>query len=236
MRLRGPAWLQEIPRPIRSGHRGAAGLVAANTLRSYAEAVRLGCDLVEVDVQPTADGVLVLLHETDITVNGILRPVAALSLAELRRAAPDVPTLAQALALLGDRAVPLLDLKGVGFEAQLGADVQQAGLQRAIVCGQPLSSLLATQRANPAVATSLTLDAHGLEGIDDATVTAIPTDAVTVHYRRLTAAIVGLFHEQGITVIAWTVDDPATMRELVAIGVDGITSNRPDLLVALFPR
>ena len=52
----------------------------------------------------------------------------------------------------------------------------------------------------------------------------------------LTAAIVGLFHAEGITVIAWTVDDPATMRGLVAIGVDGITTNRPDLLVAQFPR
>ncbi len=236
MRLRGPAWLHEIPRPIRSGHRGAAGLVVANTLRSYAEAVRLGCDLVEVDVQPTSDGTLVLLHDNTITIDGMSRPVAALSLAELQQAAPDVPTLAQALALLGDQAIPLLDLKGAGFEAQLGAAVQQAGVHRAIVCGQPLSSLLATQRANPAVATSLTLDANALEGIDASTVAAIPTDAVTVNYVRLTAASVGLFHAQGITVIAWTVDDPATMRELVAIGVDGITTNRPDLLVAQFPR
>jgi len=147
VRLRGPAWLHEIPRPIRSGHRGAAGLVVANTLRSYAEAVRLGCDLVEVDVQPTSDGTLVLLHDNTITIDGMSRPVAALSLAELQQAAPDVPTLAQALALLGDQAIPLLDLKGAGFEAQLGAAVQQAGVHRAIVCGQPLSSLLATQRA-----------------------------------------------------------------------------------------
>jgi glycerophosphoryl diester phosphodiesterase len=223
-------------RPIRSGHRGAAGLAPANTLRSYAEAIRLGCDLVEVDVQPAADGTLVLLHDTDVLINGIRRPVGSLTPAELHSINPDIPTLAAALDLLGDQAVPLLDLKGTGFEARLGSAVRQAGMRRAIVCGKPLTSLLATQWANPEIATSYTLDAHELEAIDDAAIRALPTDAVTVNYRRLTAHLVDLFHDQGIMVIAWTVDDPAVMRELVASGVDGITTNRPDLLIAQFPH
>jgi glycerophosphoryl diester phosphodiesterase len=233
---RGPDWLNSIPRPIRSGHRGAAGLAPANTLASYAEAVRLGCDLVEVDVQSTADGELILLHDNDVLVDGLRRSVSALTLAELRQAAPGAPTLAEALALLGDQAIPLLDLKGVGFEAQLAAAVEQAGLQRAIVCGRPLSSLLATHRRNGAIATSLTFDARELEGLRAAAIAELPTDAVTVNHRRLTAAVVDLFQAQGITVLAWTVDEPSTMQELVRMGVDGITTNRPDLLAATFPR
>jgi glycerophosphoryl diester phosphodiesterase len=237
MTARGPDWLDDIPRPIRSGHRGAAGLVAANTLASYAEAVRLGCDLVEVDVQPTADGVLILHHDREVLVEDVRRPIASLTLGELRaHAAEDVPTLAEALALLRQRAVPLLDLKGIGFERQLGAEVRRAGVRRAIVCGNPLASLLATNQANPDIATSLTLDGRELAAIDPAAISAVPTHAVTVNYRRLTAALIGLFHDQGLTVIAWTVDEPAVMQDLVANGVDGITTNRPDLLIARFPR
>jgi glycerophosphoryl diester phosphodiesterase len=233
---RGPQWLRALPRPIRSGHRGAAGLLPANTLPSYAEAVRLGCDVVEVDVQPTADGTLVLVHDNEILVGGVRRPVASLTLAELRAVNPQLPTLAEALALVRDRAVPLLDLKGTGFEVQLGLAVRQAGVRRAIVCGRPLESLIATHRANPEVATSLTLDVRDLEAIDAAQIRALSTDAVTVNYRRLTPPLINQFHEAGITVFAWTVDDPASMLALVANGVDGITTNRPDLLIAQFPR
>ena len=237
MTTRGPAWLARIPRPIRSGHRGAAGLVAANTLASYEEAIRLGCDLVEMDVQPTADGVLVLHHDKEVQIDGTSRLVGALTLHELRtRGAGEVPTLAEALDHLRDRAIPLLDLKGIGFEGQLGATVRRAGVRRAIVCGTPLASLQATHAANSDIATSLTLDGRELAVIDEEAIAAVPTHAVTVSFRRLTAATIGLFHDQGITVIAWTVDAPAAMQDLVARGVDGITTNRPDVLVALFPR
>ncbi|MGI8916296.1 MAG: glycerophosphodiester phosphodiesterase [Chloroflexota bacterium] len=236
MMARGPDWLQRLPRPIRTGHRGAAGLVPANTLASYSEAVRLGCDLIEVDVQLTADGTLVLRHDSDILVEGKHRPVVSLTLHELRWADPDVPTLAEALTLLRDRAVPLLDLKGTGFENQLGAAVRDAGMERAIVCGRPLSSLMATHAANSAIATSLTFDGRQLDGVDAALVEAIPTDIVTVSYRWLTTRIIDLFHASGLLVLAWTVDDPKAMRDLVATGVDGITTNRPDLLIAQFPR
>jgi glycerophosphoryl diester phosphodiesterase len=211
-------------------------LAPANTLASYAEAIRLGCDLVEVDVQPTADGVLVLLHDNDIVIDSQRRPVAALTLPELRQAAPNVPTLAEALALLGDRAIPLLDLKGVGFEAQLAAAVEQAGVLRAIVCGRPLSSLLATHDGYAAIATSLTFDTRELEGLHAAAIAELPTEAVTLNHRRLTAGLVDLLHAQGVSVLAWTVDETPRMQELAQIGVDGITTNRPDLLAAAFPR
>jgi glycerophosphoryl diester phosphodiesterase len=234
---RGPAWFQESPRPIRSGHRGAAGLLPANTLPSYAEAIRLGCDLIEMDVQRTADGVLVLLHDAAVEIAGSRRSVASVTLAEVRqRVSTGIPTLADALDVLGGRAVPLLDLKGTGFEAQLGEAVRQAGVRRAIVCGKPLASLLATAEANPDIATSLTLDGRDLDGLDIAAIATIPTAAVTAQYRRLNADLIAAFHAQGISVIAWTVDDPDAMREVVALGVDGITTNRPDLLAALYPR
>ena len=96
-----------------------------------------------------------------------------------------------------------------------------------------MASLLATHATNPAIATSLTYDARELAALTAADAPEIPTDAVTVDYRGLTAEALAWLHTAGLTVIVWTVDDPATMRALIALGVDGITTNRPDLLAAV---
>ena len=232
---RGPAWLAGLRRPIRSGHRGAAGLAPANSLAGFRLALDLGCDLLEMDIQPAADGTIVLHHDEMMTVDGLAYPIAALTPAQLRAlpGGAGLATLEEALALLDGRAAPLLDLKGVGFERRLAAVVRSAGVGRALVCGNPLSSLLATHAANPAIATSLTFDARALAALDAAAIAAIPTDAVTVDHRRLSAGLVARFHDAGLTVIAWTVDQPERMRALLDFGVDGITTNRPDLLAAL---
>jgi len=229
--------LQDLPRPIRSGHRGAAGLSPANTLASYQLAVELGCDLVEMDVQQLASGELVLFHDDAIAVDGARRLVNALDLDQLRSALAEtgreLTRLDAALDLLRHRAVPLLDLKGIGFERELGEAVSAAEIDRSIVCGGPLSSLLATRAANPAIATSLTLDGTALVQLDAARISAIPTDAVTADYRHLSAVMVDLLHRNGLTVIAWTVDAADAMRVLLDWGVDGITTNRPDTLTAV---
>lgn len=224
-------------RPIRSGHRGAAGLVVANTLESYERGIALGCDLIEVDVQPTADGVLILLHDDVIEVAGERRRVDALSLAALREAGRTrgvaIPTLDEALDLLRGRAVPLLDIKGVGFEQALGEAVRRAGIEQAMVCGRPLASLLAVHAANSTIATSLTFSARQLDALTAADPATIPTDAVTVEYRRLSAELLDGLHAAGLTVLVWTVDDPAHMRAMLDLGVDGVTTNRPDLLASV---
>ncbi len=231
-RRRGPAWLAALPRPIRSGHRGAAGLAPPNTLASFERALEFGCTLLEMDVQRAADESIVLFHDDQMTVDGVRYPFGSLTPVELRAlpGGANLATLEEALARIGGRAAPLLDLKGVGFEQQLADTVRAAGVERSLVCGKPLASLLATQAANPAIATSLTFDADALAALDAAAVARIPTDAVTVDHRRLSPELLDWFHGQRITVIAWTVDLPERMRELIALGVDGITTNRPDLL------
>jgi glycerophosphoryl diester phosphodiesterase len=52
-------------------------------------------------------------------------------------------------------------------------------------------------------------------------------------HRTLTAEIVDEAHQHGFAVWTWTVDDPADMRRVMALGVDGIMTNRPDLLKAV---
>ena len=75
----------DVPRPTIIGHRGAAGVAPENTLASFARALADGAHILETDIQATADGVPILLHDADVarTTNGS-GPSSGLSLAALR--------------------------------------------------------------------------------------------------------------------------------------------------------
>ena len=75
---------------------------------------------------------------------------------------------------------------------------------------------------------SLTLDHAWRRRYGDDGIERIDTDAVTVDWRILDLALVERCHARGLAVLAWTVDDLPLMRQLLAMGVDGLTSNRPD--------
>lgn len=61
----------------------------------------------------------------------------------------------------------------------------------------------------------------------------LPGAGATLYHPLVTRRLVELAHGLGVSLYAWTVDDPARMRHLLALGIDGITSNRPDLLASL---
>jgi glycerophosphoryl diester phosphodiesterase len=61
----------------------------------------------------------------------------------------------------------------------------------------------------------------------------LPDTGITLFNRLITPATVRLAHRMDIHIYTWTVDDPREMRRMIGMGVDGITSNRPDLLAGL---
>jgi glycerophosphoryl diester phosphodiesterase len=63
----------------------------------------------------------------------------------------------------------------------------------------------------------------------------LPDAGVTLYHPLITPRLVALARTMRLSLYAWTVDEPERMRQLVEMGVDGITSNRPDLLAALAP-
>ncbi len=120
-------------RPLRIGHRGAAALAPENTLRGFERAIAEDVDIVEFDVLALADGTLVLAHSDDLAelshgaVRGRLR---AETLADLRRFAPELPTLEEALAFLGEHAPHVglhADLKWYGYERAVVEALRRAG-------------------------------------------------------------------------------------------------------------
>jgi glycerophosphoryl diester phosphodiesterase len=247
-------------RIVRVGHRGAAALEPENTLRAFRRAVELGVDFVELDVLDLEDGTLVVAHSDDLAEVSHGRAtgrVRSLSLAELRRAAPELPTFEEALAFLGSQSVGV----HVDVKARAQAEPIAAALRRHDLGGRSVASsfwpdtLRDLGAAEPGLALALTYpeDRHGLarrRAIAPFVVPAIivlgralprrlprwlaATSArvAMLHYHVVSRAAVQRCHAAGVAVWAWTVNAPDVLDRLVELGVDGIVSDDPRIFRA----
>ena len=223
----------------RVGHRGAGTHEPQNTIRSFERAIAIGVDMVETDVRRSRDGFLVLAHDEAIQGDGREMVVAEHDLEELRSLdlghGERVATLEEALALVRGRCGMMADLKEEGFEAQLVASIQSSGLPReqVVVPGGTDDSRALLHRLDSSLPISLSLDREWEDRITPAFIAAIDTDAVTWQHPLITPERVTLLHERGLFVYTWTVDDLGTMRRVIAAGVDGVITNRPELFAAV---
>ncbi len=204
-------------------HRGDSRGAVENTLEAIVRAAELGADAIEVDLRLTADGVVVLHHDP-LLERVWDRPgaVAELTFAQLRDLVPRVPTLAEALEAVGDRAEPLvLDVAEPQVALAAQAELAELGA-RAWFCGHP--DALVRVRAVDAKTVVL------LSWYGDTPPSAELLDQVRPQYfnpehRFLDQAAVRHWHAQGIGVCTWTVDEAARREELISWGVDAIISN-----------
>jgi glycerophosphoryl diester phosphodiesterase len=247
--------LRSHGRALRIGHKGAAALEPENTLRSLERGVELGCDLVEFDVLELHDGTLVLAHSDDLLeVSHGAAPgrVREQSLAALREVAPDLPTFDEALEVLGVRAVGLhVDLKWHGYEEAAADAIRRHGLvERTVVSTFHAQSLQRLAELEPGIARGYTypFDRRGIAQRRMLAPVAVTTlvalrralprridrmleraraSAAMLHYSVVSRAAVARAHARGAAVVAWTVNDEATLRRMVAAGVDAIVSDDP---------
>jgi glycerophosphoryl diester phosphodiesterase len=241
----------------RVGHRGASALAPENTLQALELAVELGCDMLEFDVLDLADGTLVLAHSNDLreVSHGAARGrVRSRDLDGLRRVAPDLPTLDEALAFCADRLPGIglqLDLKRLGTEAATVEAVRRHGvLDRSWISTFEARSLRRLAELEPELPRSYTLprdrfgiSKHGpLAPVVRAALGSLGASlprrlsvllararagAATLHHSIASWAALDSAHEVGAAVYVWTVDDPRLAERLVRDGADGIITNDP---------
>jgi glycerophosphoryl diester phosphodiesterase len=245
-----PAW----PAFLRIGHRGAGALEPENTVRSMEAALRFGVEMIEIDVRPCADGTLVLSHDDDLErVTGRRMLVSTSTLADLRSVSVGkgerIATLEEGLALLRGRTLVNLDLKRGVTAVPLLRAIDRAGRrEETLLTGRGKETFPAVRQLAPsmriacgggaswknahriALARCTAAGARGQAGRIIARVRAVSADGATIAWHLATAGVVWRLHRAGLPVLTWTVDDLPTMRALRRAGVDGITSNRPDLL------
>ena len=242
-------------RPVRAfAHRGGAyhpeieGL--ENTLAAFQHAVDLGYTHLETDVHVTRDGVLLAFHDAVLDrVTDQQGAIADLSLAEVREARVggrhEVPTLAELFDAFPDVRFNI-DLKSDAAVPALAEFLAARGDEQRVVVGSFSPRRLERFRRLsggrvPTAAHPLEVLAYRLlpSGRLADLVTRGKVSALQVPHRRglgplrLTVADRGLVrkaHAAGKEVHVWTVDDPQEMRELLDRGVDGLMTDRTDLL------
>ncbi len=244
-----------LEHPIRMAHRGSRDLWPENTLTAFSGAVDLGYRYIETDVRMTRDGVVVVFHDAtlDRTTNGT-GAIADWRWEELkhldagwgfkpeedhpqRGVGVRIPRLDEVLKTWP--AVHFnIDLKASGIEWAVAEVIVEAGRQDSTLVGSFHDRRIARFRritgggvatsAGPRVAAQAWVASRvGHRGPH-------PVAAYQLPYRSRVARIDRRFilaaHAAGAHVHAWTVNDAAEMRRLLDLGVDGIVTDRPDIL------
>lgn len=216
-------------------HRGDPYRVRENTIDSLRSALHRGADAVEIDVRLTRDRLPVLLH--DDTLNrlwGHDRPLRSLSSDEVKGlTGGGVPTLAEALGATGDHRI-MVDLPGPVDEKAVRevVDVVRAcGAQERVYYCAGAPAMLAVRAVDPSAEIALTWTT--LAPPRPALLDAVRPRSLNYRFGLVDRELVGRVHRDGLLVSVWTPDTRRTMRRLVAAGVDSVTTNRIDTLVAL---
>ena len=216
-------------------HRGDPYRFRENTIDSLRSALDRGADAVEFDVRLTRDGVPVLLHDATLKrLWGLDRPLLSLSAAEVRGlTAGGVPTLAEALAATDGTRV-MLDLPGTREPraARRVVDaVREAGAaDRAYYCADA-TAMLAVRAADPAAEIALTCTS--LAPPRPVLLAAVKPRWLNYRFSLADRDLAARVHHGGQLLSVWTPDTRRSMRRLVDLGVDSITTNRIDALTAV---
>ncbi|MDH4225312.1 MAG: glycerophosphodiester phosphodiesterase [Deltaproteobacteria bacterium] len=258
---RGPiGWRLDLPRPVAGAHRGGMALRPENTLEAFAHARRLGCRFLELDVHLTRDCRVVVIHDptVDRTTDG-RGPVAGFTWDELQKldagfrfSAPDgetwrgrgvkVPALDAVLAAFPDCTFSV-DIKTANpavFPALAQVIEQTATRGRVIAGAEAHCRYLRWRRTasgHPAFFTRVSgglfwlFTLLGLSGLLKPCQQTLQIPEYSGPIPLVTPRLLAAARRHGLPVLVWTVNDPAHMRRLLDLGVDGILTDRPDLLM-----
>jgi len=221
-------------------HRGAAGKAPENTLAAIKQAIEDRTDWVEIDVQETADGEVVVMHDSDFmklagnklkiwdATVPLLTDIDIGSWFEPAFSQERVPTLKQVLELSRGKAKVVIELKYYGHDENLEQRVVDIVEDADMVSETAIMSL-----KYDAVKKIRELRPDWKIGLLSATaigdLTSLDADFLAVAMGMASAGFVRRSHEAGKKVYVWTVNDPVSMSRMISLGVDGIITDEPEM-------
>ena len=216
--------MRRVYRPTPSvevvAHRGASAYRPEHTIAAYDLALQQGADMLELDLRPRADGRLAVVHDPTP------EPVAARAL-----------TLEDVLERYGTSTRYLVELKDPdpAWEQSVPAALARYGLEEhAVVQSFDAIALRRLRSASPWLSCApLHRRKRGGRGLD---AIARYATGIGVWHRSVDAALVGSAHARGLAVRAWTVNEPRAIERLLALGVDGIITDAPDVAHGIIAR
>ncbi len=239
-------------KPIIIAHRGASEYAPENTLSSFEKAIEMGAQIIETDVHQTKDSVLVLMHDlsVDRTTNakGLIKDK---NITEFKEASiifnkttltEHAPTLEEAIVLINGRCKLLIEIKKgndyyPNIERHIVALIKKYNAQSWIstIHSFDKKTLLNIAKVDSNInlqklivfklpLVSFNFDKHFNK--DDFK----NWEGVNVYYKFCSKRLIKKIHKLGKTVYVWTVNNPKKARKLAKRGVDGIITNKPDIL------
>lgn len=219
-----------MTRPLVIAHRGASAVEVENSIAAFRAARGLGADGVELDVHASSDGVLFVHH--DETLDGV-HHIAQSAAAKVRTRhlanGEPIPTLAEALDACGPLRV-FVEVKSLPptrdeqLLATLDAGPNPQGYAVHSFDHRIVRRLAERRPALRCGVLNVSYLVKPLAVLADAGATALWQE-----HRLVDADLVATVHGAGGVVYAWTVDAAERMRHLLAMGVDGLCTNHPDI-------
>ena len=222
------------------GHRGAAGSRPENTMASVRRAIEDNADWIEIDVQETADGEVVVIHDSDfMKLAGVDLKIWDATVPDLTGIdigtwfSPDyagerTPTLRAVLAEAKGKAKVLIELKYYGHDERL-----EERVVRIVEATGMAGSIAVMSLKYPAVQKMKALRPHWRVGLLAATaigdMTRLEADFLAVNTGMATSDFIRRARKAGRDVYVWTVNDPLSMSRMISRGVVGLITDEPAL-------
>lgn len=226
--------------PYITAHRGLSAEAPENTLYAFDAAINSGADFIELDVQQTKDGVLVVMHDQNLKrTTGVNKNIWDVNYADIRDldagswfnpayANARIPTLEETLQFIDNRIQLNIEIKptkhGSGTLEQDVADLitTYGDVNRCWVTSFSYSSLKSIKQANPDIRTGYIMSvAYGqFYSLQYA-------DAFSLNKVFVTSQVVNSAHQAGKQVFAWTVNSVSEVRSLYYLHVDSIITDDP---------
>lgn len=238
--------MQGLGVPLNVAHRGASALAPENTMAAFERGFELGADALELDLHVTRDGELVVIHDDtlDRTTDGH-GPVHEKTLVELKRldagrwfgegfAGEAIPTLTEVLRCFAGRIPLALEVKaGSAFfpgieERVITALRQHSAIEHAAIASFDHYALRRLKEIEPALRTAALLVGRPVSV--SAVAGSCKADALALESSLITTTEVEACRAAGLQLVVWVVNDPKRMVHFIDLGVDGIITDRPDLL------
>ncbi|MEM9235827.1 MAG: glycerophosphodiester phosphodiesterase family protein [Verrucomicrobiota bacterium] len=224
-----------------TAHRGSSITAPENTMAAIMLAVEEGSDYVEIDVQETRDGTVVLVHDKDLLrVFGIKKGIWEVSFDELKDLdsggwfSPEfsdqrLATLDQVIKAVKGRAKLNIELKFNGHQKQLAKEVVRIVrdndlVDECILTSLDLAGIRRARAAGPEFRTGLIVTS----ALGD--VTKLEGDLISVSAGAVTRDLIARAHHVELEVHVWTVNDVPLMNKMLGMGVNQIITDDPKLL------
>ena len=228
-------------------HRGASAAAPENTVAAVERAIESGAQWVEIDVQETADGEVVVIHDRDLKkIGGVPITVTGSTLKELQQVdigswfGPEfsdqrIPTLRQVLQLCKDEIKVNIELKYYGAQVQLEKRVAEivdaAGMaDQVVVMSLSLPGIRKMRQVRPQWSLGL------LSSVAVGDIAALDVDFLALNAKSTSRHLIRRIHANGKKVMVWTVNDTLGMSSMAARGVDSIITDEPALGVSVMQQ